>query len=28
LSSGKSGMQREGGMVRTPSGYMELPQPE
>jgi hypothetical protein len=28
LSSGKSGIQREGGMVRTPSGYMELPQPE
>jgi hypothetical protein len=28
LISGKSGMQREGGMVRTPNGYMELPQPE
>ena len=28
MISGKSGMQREGGMTRTPNGYLSLPQPE
>lgn len=28
MISGKSGMQREGGMTRTPNGFMELPRPE